>query len=282
MNKNRDRMRPTFANINLLGKCNADCYFCLGKDISEELKGQNQLSTHFSEWEDFIPFLNACKANNILKLYITGQNTDSLLYEYLEELIQHLKMRGFYVGLRTNGILAKEKMHIIQTCNDEIGYTIHSLHPEIAGNIMHYTGEPIDWSWVLTNTPDNSRMSMVVNRLNVSSCFRNEIIAIAKYLAPFKKVKYLQVRRVSTDTREAQLKPDQELYARCFKWLTEEYQDSRKENYYGAHIYHIAGIDVVLWPTVQTCIDSWNYFTDGTFSKEYFVVEGYLKNKSYE
>lgn len=35
--KNRKRDKYTFANINLLGKCNADCYFCLGKDIPELL-----------------------------------------------------------------------------------------------------------------------------------------------------------------------------------------------------------------------------------------------------
>ena len=37
--KNRNRQVPTFANINLLGKCNADCYFCLGKDIKSEVDG---------------------------------------------------------------------------------------------------------------------------------------------------------------------------------------------------------------------------------------------------
>ena len=38
INKNRNRGKFTFANINLLGKCNADCYFCLGKDIADELR----------------------------------------------------------------------------------------------------------------------------------------------------------------------------------------------------------------------------------------------------
>ena len=33
--KNRNRNAYTFANINLLGHCNANCYFCLGKDIAE-------------------------------------------------------------------------------------------------------------------------------------------------------------------------------------------------------------------------------------------------------
>lgn len=49
INKNRNREKYTFANINLLGTCNANCYFCLGKDISEELSGKNQLNVHFSK-----------------------------------------------------------------------------------------------------------------------------------------------------------------------------------------------------------------------------------------
>ena len=35
ISKNRCREKYTFANINLLGACNANCYFCLGKDIAE-------------------------------------------------------------------------------------------------------------------------------------------------------------------------------------------------------------------------------------------------------
>ena len=36
---------------------------------------------------------------------------------------------------------------------------------------------------------------------------------------------------------------------------------------------------VVFWRTIKTSVNSLNYFTDGTVSDEYFVVEGYLKNR---
>jgi MoaA/NifB/PqqE/SkfB family radical SAM enzyme len=101
--KNRNREAPTFANINLLGKCNVDCYFCLGKDIQDLLEGQNQLAVPFEEWANFEQFLALCEANNIDKLYVTGQNTDSLQYRYLMDLINYLHSRKFKVGLRTNG-----------------------------------------------------------------------------------------------------------------------------------------------------------------------------------
>lgn len=102
--KQRNREKYTFANINLLGKCNANCYFCLGKDIDEILSLQNQTQVHFSEWKNFERFLKVCKENNIKKLYITGQNTDSLVYKYFEELVEYLKNEGFLVGIRTKAI----------------------------------------------------------------------------------------------------------------------------------------------------------------------------------
>ena len=45
--KNREREKNyEFANINLLGKCNVDCYFCLGKDIDDLLSLHNQTGVH--------------------------------------------------------------------------------------------------------------------------------------------------------------------------------------------------------------------------------------------
>lgn len=57
-NKNLHRDAPIFANINLLGKCNVDCYFCLGKDIDSEFKKHNQINTHYKDWENFSEFLD--------------------------------------------------------------------------------------------------------------------------------------------------------------------------------------------------------------------------------
>jgi len=85
--KNRKREKYTFANINLLGNCNADCYFCLGKDILQELAGKNQLNIHFSKWKNFEYFL-----------------------------------QGFIVGVRTNGYLAETKMDCIHKMDGEIGF----------------------------------------------------------------------------------------------------------------------------------------------------------------
>ena len=46
-----------------------------------------------------------------------------------------------------------------------------------------------------------------------------------------------------------------------------------------AEIFNVYGKDVSFWSTVETSVNSLNYFTDGVCSDEYFIVEGYLKNK---
>jgi hypothetical protein len=44
--------------------------------------------------------------------------------------------------------------------------------------------------------------------------------------------------------------------------------------------YLWAGKKVSIWRTVGTSVNSLNYFTDGTLSNQYFVIEGYSKENS--
>ena len=269
--KNRDRDPYSFANINLLGKCNVDCFFCLGKDIEKEFSGKNQLLIHFSKWKNFEKFLFKCKKNSIYKIYITGQNTDSLLYKYLDELIEFLSKSGFMVGLRTNGYLALEKMKEINLCDLSVGYSVHSINPVTNKMIIGRSDIP-NWERIINNTY-NPRVQVVINRCNES-----EFFSLLRYLVKFKnKLKYVQARRVSTDTRCDILAPDQSAYERIYTTVRETFPLSRKF-VKDAEEYDIFGMPVVFWRTVKTSINSLNYFTDGTISDVYFVVEGYLKN----
>lgn len=270
--KNRNRDPFSFANINLLGKCNCSCFFCLGEDIHNELEGQNQLAVHFGEWKNFNHFLKKCQDNNVKKLYITGQNTDSLMYHYLEELIDYLHYHNFDVGLRTNGYLAEEKMSIINKTDLSVGYSIHSLHPVTTNMIVGRSDMP-RWDYILRLT-ERPRVQIVVNR-----CNKHEFFDILKYLQHYPRIRYIQARRVSTDTRLELLAPDIAAYEELYTQVSQIFP--LKEKIFGdAEVYTIYGQDVVFWRTVKTTANSLNYFTDGTVSEEYFVVEGYLKNRS--
>ena len=266
--KNYDRDIPSFANINLLGTCNMNCYFCLGKDLEEEFSKTKSENIHFSEWKNLDKFLLFCKRNNIKNIYITGQNTDPLLYQYLKELIEFLqKDMEFSVGVRTNGLLAAGLLDVLNLCKRTVGYTIHSFNKESYKKITGIEIFP-DWKYILSNTK-NSRVSIVVNRYNFE-----ELLDLIKFAASFDNVKYIQLRRVSTDTRKDLLRLDAELFekiAESFKKMGES------RNFAGAEIISLFGKDVVLWRTVKTRANSFNYYTDGIFTDEYFIIEGYLK-----
>ncbi|KLU61774.1 cyclic pyranopterin monophosphate synthase [Peptococcaceae bacterium CEB3] len=267
INKQRNREDYSFANINLLGKCNVDCYFCLGKDIESLLSKHDQISTHFSQWENFEDFLNRCQTYGIKKLYITGQNTDSLLYKYLDELMDYLHNRGFTVGLRTNGYLASKQIQTINKCTNSVGYSVHTINQDTNKKIMGRRDLP-DWESIIPATKQ-PRVAIVVNRHNV-----NEFFDILRFLSKFPNIKYIQARRISTDTRLSQLQIDISLYEELFQHVKANFV--QKGEFDLAQIFEIYGQDVCFWRTVETSVNSINYFTDGTISDKYFVVEGYL------
>lgn len=271
INKNRDRKLPIFANINLLGECNANCYFCLGKDISTELKGKNQLETHFSRWENFKEFLSLCHKNKIKNLYFTGQTADGLQYKYLEEAVDFLQGIGFNIGVRTNGILAEQKMKTINQMNGGIGYSIHSLDDATNYKIMGTILQP-KWEKIIPISGENVRISIVLGRYNI-----DEFFSLVEYISQFKNVRYIQVRRISTDTRYEELKKDILLYEQFYEEFEKAYPSYG--NFYSASLHQLLGKEVNFWRTVETSINSFNYFTDGVISDEYFIIEGYLKNK---
>lgn len=268
--KNYDREQYSFANINLLGRCNVNCYFCLGKDIPEQLSQHNQIATHFDCWRNFYDFLDRCHRENVTKIYVTGQNVDSLQYWYLSELIDALHENGFQVGLRTNGYLAHARMGIINRCDLSVGYSIHTLDPETNYKIMNRRGLP-DWDTILRLTK-NPRVSIVINRYNVHQFF--DILA---FLSQYKNIRYVQARRVSTDTRAELLEQDARVYEGLYEAVN--WMATPEQTLWGdAEVFRLHGLPVCFWRTVKTSINSLNYFTDGTISDEYFVVAGYLKN----
>lgn len=264
--KNRVREKPIFANINLQGLCNYKCFFCIGNEIKSKTCN-NYLNVHFCYWKNFDKFLNLCKNDNINKIYLTGQNTDPLLYRYLDELIVYLKEKGFLVGIRTNGQLALKQINSINKINDVISLSIHSLNNDTLEKITKVRNK-IDWKEVINRIEVPLRISIVVNRYN-----KDELFDIIKYFSQFKKIKYIQLRCIDTDYRFNELKDDIEIFNQLVKKIDEKYPCIKK--FYTSSSYEIFGKEVSLWKTVETTINSYNYFTDGVISDNYFIVEGY-------
>jgi MoaA/NifB/PqqE/SkfB family radical SAM enzyme len=271
INKRRERAEYSFANINLLGKCNAKCYFCLGEDIPELLRKHNNIKQHFLDWPNFDRFITRCDQLNINKIYLTGQNTDSLLYKYRYELLTYLKNYGFTVGLRTNGYLAHKNINLLNMCENSVGLSIHSLNSDVNYQIMQRYDIP-NWD-ILIPQIINPRVAIVVNRYN-----KNEFFNILQYLSKFKNIKYVQARRISTDTRYEMFKEDLAVYEDLYDQVQVNWKDHYLGDFYHAQQYNMYGLQVNFWRTVQTSVNSINYFSDGTLSDNYFVVEGYKQN----
>lgn len=235
------------------------------------MRPHNQLTTHFDDWKNFELFLKRCRAEGVKKIYITGQNTDSLMYRHLYELITELQRRGFGVGLRTNGYLALNRMSSINLCDLSVGYSIHSLNPATNQMIMGRSDLP-DWNAIIPATL-RPRVSIVLNR-----CNEHEFWDLLKFTSQFSNIRYIQVRRPSTDTRAEMLAPDVAAYERVYTVASAIFGPPEKRFVEDAEAYIIHGQEVVFWRTVKTSVNSLNYFTDGTCSDAYFVVEGYLAN----
>lgn len=269
--KVRARSPYSFANINLLGRCNVDCYFCLGKDLETQFAKFQTLKQHFFEWPNFSAFVAECKKLRIPQIYITGQNTDSLLYNYLQQLIDYLKADGFFVGLRTNGLLAEKRINVINQCStcwgDAVSYSVHTLSSETQNRIMKVSHVP-NWDKIIRSTKVPLRIAIVITRFNVAEF--NELI---KFLSQYDNVSYIQVRRICTDSRYDDLSQDMELFENLEKRVAQEHETCKI--FETAKSYKIHGKEVNFWRTVATTVNSLNYFTDGTLSDNYFVIEGY-------
>lgn len=269
--KNMEReQKYSFANINLIGRCNADCYFCLGKDIENELSKQNQMKTHFSQWANLNTYLIMCQEYGVEKIYLTGENTDPLIYKYLQELIDYVQSKGFSVGIRNNGYLALKNMDAINSCKDEIGYSVNAISPEVQQLVMGNSFIP-PWEKIIPAT-NNPRTSIIVSRYN-----RDEFFDIVKFLSQFDNIRYIQARCIVSETRNDQMIPDQDVFEELHSYVAANYP--LVDTFHGASIYEIYGKKVIFWRNWNTNINSLNYFSDGTISESYFIINGYLQNK---
>jgi molybdenum cofactor biosynthesis enzyme MoaA len=271
--KNYVRKHPTFANINLFGVCNINCYFCLGQDLPQYFGQKSYDNIHYSEWENFDRFLLFCQEHGINNLYLTGQNTDPHLYQHLVELIKFLQDdMGFNVGIRTNGFGAIANLDLYNSCRSTIGYSAMSLDYNIHNKITGVYDIP-DWRYIIPRTK-RCRVSIVINRYNFI-----ETMKMIEFFAQFQNVKYIQLRRVSTDTRQEELALDAEIFEHVYQSCLTNFKHQFKKDFYGAPVLNLFGKEITFWRTVKTDINSFNYYTDGVFTDEYFIVEGYLKAK---
>lgn len=264
--KNRKRSKPSFANINFVGRCNAKCFFCLGKQA--EGKKSCYFDKHFSEWDNFYLFLGYCKENGIKKIYLTGLDSEPTIYPYVQELVDYLKELNFLVGIRTNGIKVDEKLY--KSFNDEVGISIHSFNQETLDKIGI---SEVDFSSIAKALQGTKhRYAIVVNRYN-----KNEIIDMIEKTSQLDKDCYIQIRQVCDDNGiDGPYHDDILAFQKVAEDIEKKYP--RKSEFENAGIYIANGVNVCVWRPFNVTVNSFNYFINGIISDNYFVIEGWEKN----
>lgn len=130
----------------------------------------------------------------------------------------------------------------------------------------------LDWDKILTAT-QRPRVATVLSTHNMHEFF-NIVDLVAKY----PNVRYMQARRISTDDRQEEMLPHALAYEDFHNKIEKEYP--LVKHFFNAPVYNTHGVEVTFWRTVKTDIESLNFFTDGTISQMYFIVEGYRLNKN--
>ncbi len=146
-----------------------------------------------------------------------------------------------------------------------------TLNPETMKTITGVRAIP-DFDYIFRNVTIQQRVATVVTTHNV-----DEILGLIDFVAKYPQVRYFQIRRISTDTREEEMRPHIDAFEGFYERIKGKYpQISEFEK---SPILDINGVKVSFWRTIETSVNSINYFSNGVISDKYFIIEGYLKNR---
>ena len=262
-----------YGEILFIGKCNLKCFYCLGNEMKKlKATAEYMKQEHYLKWKGFNKFLSELKGNNVNKIYFSSTCTEPLLYEYIDELTDYLLSLGFKVGIRTNGVYAKQNIKTLLKLNSEISISINSLNKETNKMICGVSYE-LDLDYILKRFEEYGkkiRLAIVVNRYN-----KDEILDIIKTVSKYKSVEYVQLRKVYKYYKDDKFDIDMDKYDELIGELDLEFKENG--NYYESKIYDVYGVNISLWNNVfmQSSVKSLNYFTDGRMSGDNLLVRIY-------
>ena len=270
--------KQLYGEILFLGKCNYNCYYCLKQEMNKlKEKKENHLNVHFLKWKNFEKYIEELHKNNVEKIYLSSTCTDPLLYWYLDELVDYLKMENFKVGLRSNGCIAIEKYSIIKKFNESISFSINSFNKNTNRVI---TGSDLipNYDDLLNNLEKDKkkcRISIVINKYNYK-----EIPDIIDKLSKYSNsITYIQLRKIYKYYNKIE-QEEINSFEYIKNWLLKE--TKFKKMYYESKVYDYKGIEISLWENVFDIknIQSINYFTNGLISKNNLLIPIYEEDNN--
>lgn len=139
-----------FGNIHLSGPCNARCYFCIGQHMMQ-LDSYNTLGTYpLPGWDEFA---KGCVENNVEEIYLTGTNTDPLLYRHISKLKDDVHALGCKFGARTNGLAIGSHPNRYNSF-DKVSVSIPTLNKKVYKQIMGVSRNPPTRSEIFSGPTD--------------------------------------------------------------------------------------------------------------------------------
>lgn len=236
-----------FGNIHLSGPCNARCYFCIGQHMMQ-LDSYNTLSTYpLPGWEEFS---EKCVENNVDEIYLTGTNTDPLLYKFIRKLKDDVHSLGCKFGARTNG-LAIKKHPDRYAAFDKVSVSIPALDKEIYSQIMGVKRNPPTKSEIFSG-PGDVKINIVLCPES-RECVLNDLDTYAKW----------GVERVNL--REPYGQPH----------VGNPFKDDEPVSYiYGMPQYMIGATIVTYWDVHYVEVESVNLYASGKVSLTYPITKG--------
>jgi MoaA/NifB/PqqE/SkfB family radical SAM enzyme len=240
------RFAHWFGNIHLSGPCNRACYFCIGQHMMA-LDALNNLGT----WPllGLAAFLKQCALRGVETVYLTGTNTDPLLYRHPGRLAGALREAGFRVGIRTNGIAFHPQTWKLY---DVGSVTICSLNR--ATSLAMMGGEPPDLPRILTHS---GLMDLKVNVV-LGPENRAEIPALLDTLEAY------GVTRVNLREPYGQPRQGDPLMSGRFP----------RGQKLGMPVYDWRGMSVMYWDVHYVEVESVNLYANGRISETYPITKG--------
>lgn len=264
-----------YGEILFLGKCNNKCYYCLGNEMPKA-KLVSNLKTPYNELKNLDVFLEKLANDGCKTIYLSSTITEPMLYEDINRLCDYLILKGFMVGIRTNGV-CDSFIDLIPKLDAEISISINSLTPTINKSICGNSKIP-NMCKILDNLSKHNkkcRISMVVNKYNF-----NEIPSIISKLQSYNSVSYIQLRKryVYNKVSDALFEEDSKSFYNIKEYLDAIFLEDEKSNFHESIIYN-SRVPISLWEDVfkKESLKTLNYFSDGKITSHNLLVPSYEK-----
>ena len=243
-----------FANILFSGPCNANCWFCIGRQLDPTLSPDN-LDSYPPRNLD--AFLTLIKEHRIQQVVFSGTNTDPQCYRHEARLLAHLRARlpaKTRFSLHTNARLALPK---IATFNqyDRAALSIPSFNPATYRSMMGVPGPP-DLLKIIQQSVIPIKISCLVTAQNTSE--------IPQFL---RHCNERGIQRVVLRKPFGEVRPWKALITRDDLSLTP------RSNHRDNPVYDCQGMEVTLWDFHRSTSKSINLFASGLISTRYHLTD---------